>query len=310
MPATFELSVVVCTHNPRREFLERTLAALRVQEADRARWELVLLDNASSAPLAAEYDLGWHPHSRHVREDTLGISAARMRAMREARSDLILFVDDDNLLAPDYVARGLAYAAARPELGVWGGQLVPEFEREPAAWTRRWWSYLAIRPLDRDLLAAGPHDYEAIPPTAGEFIRRPVWERYLARVAGDRRHLILGLRGSERISGQDTDIALCTFDLGLGAARFRDLVLTHIMPASRLAEPALLRLVESISFGTVIVESLRGGMAPAEARSLWRYWLARLRAARLPGRQGRFYAAELRGRRRACLRVRSFDTAS
>ena len=305
MPTTHELSVVVCTHNPRRLFLERTLEALRRQQADFARWELVLLDNASPAPLAAEYDLSWHPHGRHVREDTLGIAAARMRAMREARSDLILFVDDDNLLAPDYLVRGLEYAVQRPDLGVWGGQLVPEFEREPAEWTRRWWSYLAIRPLARDLRAASPRDYEAIPPTAGEFIRRRVWERYLACVDHDSRHLILGLRGSERISGQDTDIALCTFDLGLGAARFRDLVLTHLMPASRLEEPSLLKLVESISFSTVIVEALRGGTAPVEARSRWRYLLARLRASRLPAQQGRFHAAELRGRRRAYLRLRS-----
>ncbi|HLP08139.1 MAG TPA: glycosyltransferase [Opitutaceae bacterium] len=305
MPTTHELSVVVCTHNPRRVFLERTLEALRRQQADFARWELVLLDNASTAPLSAAYDLSWHPHGRHVREDTLGIAAARMRAMREARSDLILFVDDDNLLAPDYITRGLDYATNRPDLGVWGGQLVPEFERPPAEWTRRWWSYLAIRPLERDLQAASPRDYEAIPPTAGEFIRRGVWERYLACVETDTRHLILGLRGSERISGQDTDIALCTFDLGLGAARFRDLVLTHIMPASRLEEPSLLRLVESISFATVVVEALRGGTAPAEASSLWRYLVARFRAARLPDQQGRFYAAELRGRRRAFLRLRS-----
>ena len=55
MPTTHELSVVVCTHNPRRLFLERTLEALRRQQADFARWELVLLDNASPAPLAAEY---------------------------------------------------------------------------------------------------------------------------------------------------------------------------------------------------------------------------------------------------------------
>lgn len=308
MSHDFALSVVVCTHNPRRVFLERTLAALRAQQGVAAPWELVLLDNASATPLAATYDLGWHPHGRHVREDTLGIAAARMRAMREARSDLILFVDDDNLLAPDYLARGLAYAAGRPDLGVWGGQLVPEFEREPAEWTRRWWSYLAIRPLNRDLLAAAPTDYEAIPPTAGEFIRRVVWERYLTRVAADQRHLILGLRGTERISGQDTDIALCTFDLGLGAARFRDLILTHIMPASRLEEPALLKLVESISFSTVVVEALRGGRPPGEVRTLWSYLLARLRASRLPARQGRFYAAELRGRRRAVLRLRSLPS--
>jgi glycosyltransferase involved in cell wall biosynthesis len=292
------LSVVICTHNPRPDFLGRTLAALHAQDCPLAAWELLLVDNASREPLAARWDLSWHPGARHLREEELGVAAARRRGMRAARSDLILFVDDDNLLAPDYLSRGLALGAQHPDVGVWGGQLLPDFEAEPAAWTRRWWSYLAIRPLGHDLVAAHPRDYEAIPPTAGEFIRRPVWEAYLRLVAADPRHLVLGLRGSRRISGQDTDIALCAFDVGLKPARFAGLRLTHLMPAARLQEDALLNLVESISFSTVVLEGLRDRPPPPEARSRWRYWRDCLRAWRLPGRTRRFFLAELRGRRR------------
>lgn len=304
------LSVIICTHNPRSEFLARTLEALTRQETARDQWELILIDNASKDPLAGRIDLGWHPHGRHVREDELGIAAARIRGMREARTDLILFVDDDNLLAPDYIERGLEIADQRPDLGVWGGQLVPEFETPPEEWTKRWWSYLAIRPLDHDLVARGPRDYDAIPPTAGEFIRRPVWERYLQVVAADSRHLMLGLRGGRRISGQDTDIALCTFDLSLGAARFARLVLTHIMPASRLAEPALANLVESIAFSTVILEGLRHRPPTAAAANRLSYWRACVRAWRLPPRTRRFCLAELRGRRRAALQLSHVSSAA
>lgn len=304
------LSVVICTHNPHPVFLQRTLDALRQQDLPRERWELLLIDNASPEPLQPRYDLSWHPRHRHIREDELGIAAARIRGMREARTDLILYVDDDNLLAPDYARRGLAIAETEPGLGCFGGQLLPEFEEEPPAWTRQWWSYLAIRPLARDLRTASPSDYDAIPPTAGMFLRRKVWENYLGMIQRDPRHLVLGLRGNQRISGQDTDIALCTFEVGGEAARFAALELIHIMPRKRLSEAYLLRMVESISSSTVVLEGLRGRRDPQHALGGFTYWREYVRAFRLPRRQRLFYLAELRGRRRGLATLRQLPVPS
>lgn len=302
-----EITVAVCSHNPRPDFLARTLAALRAQTLAPARWELLLIDNASELPLAGHWPLDWHPGARHVHEPELGIAAARMRAMREARTGLLLFVDDDNLLAPDYVARALARATQEFALGCFGGQLVPEFEVHPEEWTRRWWNYLAIRPLTADLRATGPRHYDALPPTAGMVVRRDVWQHYLSLCARDPRHLRLGVWGNRRVGGEDLDLALCAFDLGLGAGRFADLSLTHLMPAGRLTEDYLVRLVEGIAFSTVILEGLRpsaGGLFEHRPSSFskFREWI---RACRLPGRDGRFYRAQLRGRRggRAALRL-------
>jgi len=292
-----QASVIICTHNPNTSFLTRTLQALRSQDVPLAEWELLLIDNASTVAVGTRFDLSWHPNGRHIVESELGISAARIRGMREAATDLILYVDDDNLLASDYLRRGLELARQHPEVGCWGGQLLPEFEEKPAAWTERWWSYLAIRPLSADLRTRNPREYDSIPPTAGAFIRRCVWERYLKVIQEDPRHLVLGLRGTKRISGQDTDIALCSFELGLETARFAELRLVHIMPRNRLEEGYLLRLVESISFSTVILEGLRGGKPPVTAARLTAYAREWMRGWRLPKRTRRFYHAELRGRR-------------
>jgi glycosyltransferase involved in cell wall biosynthesis len=294
-----ELTVAVCTHNPRPEFLARTLAALRTQTLAPERWELLLIDNASTLPLAAVWPLDWHPDARQLVEPELGIAAARMRAMREARTGLLLFVDDDNLLAPDYAERALARAATECGLGCFGGQLVPEFEAPPEEWTRQWWNYLAIRPLASDRRATGRRHYDAFPPTAGMIVRRAVWEHYLALCARDPRHLQLGVWGTRRVGGEDLDLALCAFDLGLGTGCFADLTLTHLMPAARLTEDYLVRLVEGISFSTVMLEGLRPALTdPAPPRpGRWAELREWLRAWRLPEREGRFYRAQLRGRR-------------
>lgn len=298
IPSQPELTVAVCTHNPRPDFLARTLAALRAQTLPPERWELLLVDNASTPPLAGRWSLAWHPGARHIREAELGVAAARIRAMREARTGLLLFVDDDNLLAPDYAARALARAGAECSLGCFGGQLVPEFETPPAEWTRRWWTYLAIRPLTADQRATGLRHYDACPPTAGMIVRRAVWQRYLELCARDPRHLRLGVWGRRRVGGEDLDLALCAFDLGLGLGRFADLILTHLIPAARLTEDYLARLVEGIAFSDVVLAGLRpvaGAGAPRLGRlAELREWM---RAWRLPAREGRFYRAQLRGRR-------------
>ena len=298
---TLELTVAVCTHNPRAAFLARTLAALRAQTLAPERWELLLIDNASSPPVAPAWPLAWHPAARHLTEPALGITAARIRAMREARTGLLLFVDDDNLLAPDYAELSLLRASREPGLGCFGGQLLPEFETPPAEWTRPWWNYLAIRPLQSDRRATGPRHYDALPPTAGMVVRRAVWEHYLELCAHDRRHLQLGVWGTRRVGGEDLDLALCAFDLGLGAGCFADLVLTHLMPAGRLTESYLVQLVEGIAFSTVMLEGLRPAPAgfPIEHLGWFAELRERVRAWRLPAREGRFYQAQLRGRRSA-----------
>jgi glycosyltransferase involved in cell wall biosynthesis len=51
------LSVIVCTHNPRQDYLARALAALRDQTLPTNEWELLVVDNASDIHLARTIDL-------------------------------------------------------------------------------------------------------------------------------------------------------------------------------------------------------------------------------------------------------------
>src|SRR5438477_5088662 len=123
-----DLSVIVCSHNPRPDYLRRVLHSLEAQTLPRSKWELLLVDNASSERLADTWDLSWHSRHAHVREDELGLTPARLRGTAEASGELLAFVDDDNILAPDYLERAFALVGAYPYLGVVGaGVLAPEF---------------------------------------------------------------------------------------------------------------------------------------------------------------------------------------
>src|ERR1700740_1615244 len=79
------VSVILCTHNPRHDYLSRVLASLREQTLPAEQWEFLVVDNHSKQPLAEIWDISWHPHGRHIREDELGLTAARLRGIQEAR---------------------------------------------------------------------------------------------------------------------------------------------------------------------------------------------------------------------------------
>jgi glycosyltransferase involved in cell wall biosynthesis len=91
-------------------------------------------------------DLSWHPHALLFREEKLGLASARLRGMQEARADLMVFVDDDNVLATNYLSEAIRIKRDWPILGVWGsGTIVPEFEVEPAERVREFLGMLVIR---------------------------------------------------------------------------------------------------------------------------------------------------------------------
>ena len=114
------VSVILCTHNPRPDYISRVLAALRGQTLPAEQWEFLVLDNASKRPLSETVDISWHPRGRHIREDELGLTAARLRGIQESGGELLVFVDDDNVLAPDFLVQCAAISAQCPYVGVFG----------------------------------------------------------------------------------------------------------------------------------------------------------------------------------------------
>ena len=151
------ISVIVCAHNPRRDYFRRVLEALRAQSMPTTEWELLLVDNASTEPLASWADVSWHEQGRHIREPNLGLSWARICGIGLAKGGLLVFVDDDNVLGSDYLAHARSIASEHPELGAWGGNVELEFEQLPEEWTKRYWSLLAARVVSADAQGRSTH---------------------------------------------------------------------------------------------------------------------------------------------------------
>ena len=89
-----EISVVVPTHD-RPAALARCLAALERQLLD-AELEVVVVDDASAAPIAVAAVVHDRPAARLVRlDEDRGPAAGRNAGIRAARGTFVLFTDDD-----------------------------------------------------------------------------------------------------------------------------------------------------------------------------------------------------------------------
>jgi glycosyltransferase involved in cell wall biosynthesis/GT2 family glycosyltransferase len=139
------LSIVVCTHNHAAS-LAATLRALAEQDADPACFEVLVVDNDCTDDTGSVLTRAGKeaPNVRVTREPTPGQAHARVRGVRESHGEWIAFVDDDNLLAQNWVTCVLHFTAKHPACGVFGGVVVIRWAEEPpAAVERRAYAYAA-----------------------------------------------------------------------------------------------------------------------------------------------------------------------
>ncbi|MBG1245355.1 glycosyltransferase family 2 protein [Nostoc sp. NZL] len=261
------LSIIICAHNPRFNYLERVLQALKSQSLSKDFWELLLVDNASDKILAAEIDLSWHPQARHIREEQLGLTAARLRGIREATAGVIVFVDDDNVLDSGYLEVTWRISKDFPFIGAWGGQIKPEFEVTPPSWAKPYLGNLAIREFEGDRWSNLVDQYETTPCGAGLCVRKVVAEKYSELVCKSPKRADMDRKGKMLTSCGDSDLAFTACDMGLGTGLFTSLKLTHLIPSNRLKEDYLLRLVEGLAYSQTMLAYFRGTISP---QSFWR----------------------------------------
>ena len=104
MNREYDITVAVSSFN-RDDKVGETLATLFASDLSRfTRVEVIVVDDGSPRPVADVVTRTGEPPEkidvRVIRQDNSGIGATRNRGFREARADLVLFLDDDILLKP------------------------------------------------------------------------------------------------------------------------------------------------------------------------------------------------------------------
>ncbi len=293
-----KISVVIPTRSPDPARLERVVEALAGQTLASPQWEVVLVDNGSTPPVSVE-SLRRIPASvSRVEESQPGLSRARRKGVAAARGRLLVFVDDDVLLAADYLETAWSIFVRHPALGTAGGRIVPEFSAAPPAWfdefagllalrSPSWpdvtWSHLPRGGVDRQApspaaFSPGPVQLPAwLPNGAGLLVRREAaeaWIRFAQAASGPE---ITDRAGDSLASGGDQDLVLSALRAGWHTGYFSALMVRHLIPPARLQENYLARLNHGIQRSWVHVLH-RHGLNPWPPIARWTAPLRKSRA--------------------------------
>jgi len=263
------VSVVLCCHNSATR-LPQTLRHLAAQQVPPGlQWELLVIDNASTDDtrrLVDEFSSQYPRLAlRLVSEPRLGQAYARQRGMAEALCDTILFVDDDNWLAPNYVALVANTLQREPGIAALGGMSTACCEGPEPSWLSRyqgWYAVTGCADCEPELKE------QSFLWTAGAAFRRQILDR-VRRL--DLPILLSGRRGKSLDGGEDVELSHLIRLAGGKMYRHAGLYFQHYLPAGRLTWDYLRRLHYAAGLVSVRLDVYRNGYT--RSSSAWPRWL-------------------------------------
>lgn len=245
-----DLSVVIPTYNGAQR-LPEVLEHLHAQVVPAAlQWEIIVVDNNSqdeTAAIAQQYQAqwSWNVPIRYVFEPRQGAAFARQTAIRQAHSDLVGFLDDDNLPAPNWVAEAIAFSQRYPEAGAFSGRIDGLFDVEPPQEIKKLLPYLAIRNHGDQVIEFEPEKLR-LPPAASLVVRKPAWLQNVPTEPA----LIGRVGGVSMVGGEDYEVLLHIHKAGWKILYAPDLRTSHHIPPQRFERAYLLRLAKSCGLTT------------------------------------------------------------
>ncbi len=271
-----KISVITPSLNPRKDYLDRVFRALDRQTLIKDLWEYIVVDNGSDEPIAGRVDLSWHPHARVLVEPVKGLTRARLKGFDAACGSLVVLVDDDCLLADNYLETAVELMGQYPHIGTLGAYLEGDFETPPPEWMMPFvimlcaMQYSPERKIEMQYALTRRSD-NCTPAGAGMVIRREVVEAYSKSVREDSFRSGLDRTGNDLVGSGDLDIACTSIEMGLATGNSTRLHATHLIPARRMELGYLRRLLYASNYGTARLLVHRGwrNAQPAPTPTLW-----------------------------------------
>jgi glycosyltransferase involved in cell wall biosynthesis len=247
------VTVVVCTRNRSTALRDAGEAALALETA--LGWEMLIVDNGSTDDTVEVARAIAATDPRRVRvvvEPELGLSAARNLGVRQARGDLVIFLDDDAVPEPGWLDAYCAVFAETDALAA-GGPVEPDFAAPPPAFFgAEFLPYVSAwdRGTERHELT-----YSEYPRGANMGFRRAAFERF---GTFDRR---LGRRGRSLRSCEEIELCL-RIERGGGRVVYEPGArVCHRVEGDRLSVEWLLARFAAQGFSEAIVEWKHDGLA-------------------------------------------------
>ena len=230
------ISFIICTYN-REKYIYECLSRL-AKNSEQTGWEIVLVNNNSTDKTAAEcerFEKDYKPKNfRYFVETQQGLSFARNRGIAEAQGDWLVFLDDDAMVEPNYIANLRVHLSQHPETGAFGGAIGPFFEGETPNWLNPWaMGFVSAIDLGTQVK---PFPKKSYPIGANMGISRATIEKVgIFNTA-------LGRTGNNLMGGEEKDIFSRIRQAGIRILYFPDIKVKHCIPPKRTTKEFIAQL--------------------------------------------------------------------
>ncbi len=251
------VSIIICCYNS-AERITPTLEHLFKQSVTTSlNWEIIVVNNNSSDNTSEvldslyEKNVNLSPKLILVEEKTPGLNFARNKGIATANYDVILFCDDDNHLAKDYLEIGYSIMTQNSNIGVLGGVGIPLFESPKPFWFDHFAANYATGKPYNPLQGVHRKKNPDWCYGAGIFILKELYTKF-------ERHkltsILVGRKGNNLSSGEDYELFYWTYILGYKITHDERLIFKHYIPNSRVTLDYLFRLAYGLGQAAALLE--------------------------------------------------------
>lgn len=236
------LTAIICTYD-RAKYIGNLLGSIAANDLPTADYEILLVDNNctdDTHQICLDF-AAMHPevNFRYTHEKEQGLSAARNRGIKEAKGDILVYIDDDALVDNHYLRDYAEWFEQHPETMACGGPILPLYKTREPEW---------MTPYTRALLTAWmdygnkvrEYPQGRFPGGGNAAYRKCVFEQVgLFNTS-------LGRKSGNLMGSEEKDIFDKMHSLGMQVLYLPTPVLHHIIPQYKLEQDYFNRLTLQI----------------------------------------------------------------
>lgn len=224
-PINLTFSFAICTYN-RAFIIHKCLQSILLQKDVKVDFEILIIDNNSTDNTAQVVRpfVEQNTNFRYIVEKKQGLSYARNRAITEAKGKWIVYVDDDGILAPNYINR-LEFILSNYDYDGFGGKAEPCFFYGRPKWLSKSFGLHSL-PTTTDPGYINGKD--------GWLIGCNMVFRKRDLITNGGFNPELGMTKNQVVYGDDDNVQQKLIDAGLKLGFDSQLIVQHIIPPQKL----------------------------------------------------------------------------